>query len=174
MDNLKRRRKRGIVKAYIRGGPGYNNIRGIVKFIPYKNGTIVFVKVSGLPPYTPAQNTAPPIGPFGFHIHQNGTCIVGDPCNPFEAAGGHWNPDDQPHGNHAGDLPVLFSNNGTAIMGVYTNKFRPKEVVNRSILIHLNPDDYRTQPAGASGIRIACGVIRRYSNRKNSWCCKKC
>lgn len=162
MGNLKSRRKCTIVKAYIRGGPGNSKIKGVVYFTPYKKGTIVSVKVTGLPPYSPAQNSQPPIGPHGFHIHQNGTCIVGDPNNPFEAAGGHWNPDNQPHGNHAGDLPVLFSNKGKAIMKVYTNKFRPGEVVNRSILIHLNPDDYRTQPAGGSGRRIACGVIKRY------------
>ena len=76
-------------------------------------------------------------------------------------AGAHYNPDNQLHGNHAGDLPVIFSNNGTAIMDVFTSRFRPKDVVGRSVIIHQNPDDYRTQPTGASGKKLACGIIVR-------------
>lgn len=96
---------------------------------------------------------------MGFHIHQNGVCEVSNPDNPFESAGGHYNPTNQPHGNHAGDFPVLFSNNGYARMSFFTDKFTPEDVVRRSIIIHENPDDYRSQPAGESGERIACGVI---------------
>ncbi|NLW16887.1 MAG: superoxide dismutase family protein [Firmicutes bacterium] len=129
---------------------------------PKGGGTWVTVRVNGLPPYQPATNGQPPIGPHGFHIHENGNCTVGDPTDPFQAAGEHWNPTEQPHGNHAGDLPVLFSNGGVARMRVFTNRFRPNQVVGRSILIHRHPDDYRSQPAGASGTRLACGVIRNY------------
>jgi len=86
---------------------------------------------------------------------------VGDPADPFLAAGGHWNPRGQPHGDHAGDFPVLFSNNGYALMCFFTNEFTVAEAPDRSVIIHLNPDDYRTQPAGASGPRLACGVITR-------------
>ncbi|NLG83160.1 MAG: superoxide dismutase family protein, partial [Firmicutes bacterium] len=66
----------------------------------------------------------------------------------------------QPHGNHAGDFPVLFSNHGRARMGFFTDRFKVVDVVGRAAIIHENPDDYRTQPAGASGRRLACGVIR--------------
>ncbi|HOJ08962.1 MAG TPA: superoxide dismutase family protein, partial [Clostridiales bacterium] len=96
-----------------------------------------------------------------FHIHQFGDCQVGNPSEPFKASGEHWNPTNQPHGNHAGDFPVLFSNNGYARMCFFTNKFKASDVVGKSVIIHENPDDYRTQPAGASGKRIGCGVIRR-------------
>lgn len=70
-----------------------------------------------------------------------------------------YNEDTLPHGNHAGDFPVLFSNNGYARMSFFTDKFKPEDIINRSVIIHQNPDDYRSQPAGNSGKRIACGVI---------------
>lgn len=150
---------RRLVGARICGGPLDPDIRGWVWFTPAPGGSWVTVRVSGLPPYQPGED---PVGPHGFHIHENGSCQIGDPENPFQSAGGHWNPTDQPHGNHAGDLPVLFSNDGVAWMRVYTNRFRPREVVGKSVIIHMHPDDYRTQPAGDSGPRLACGVIRSY------------
>lgn len=153
---------RTIAYAVMRGGPLAPEISGVVWFADAEGGTDVSVKVNGLPPYRPAQNGEPPIGPYGFHIHEYGNCEVGDPQNPFTAAGGHWNPTNQPHGNHAGDFPVLFSNHGIARMRFFTDQFRVASVVGRSVIIHQNPDDYRSQPAGASGKRLACGVIKPY------------
>ncbi len=148
------------IKAYIRGGPLAPAIRGVVLFRDTWGGTEVSAKISGLPPYQPADEGKEPIGPHGFHIHENGNCEIGDPENPFLAAGGHWNPYNQPHGNHAGDFPVLFSNQGRAKMTFFTDKFKPYEVIGKSIIIHENPDDYRTQPAGNAGKRLACGLIK--------------
>ncbi|HEX3033283.1 MAG TPA: superoxide dismutase family protein [Bacillota bacterium] len=148
--------------AVIRGGPLAPELTGQIWFRDVPGGTEVCANVRGLPPYRPAEGGQPPIGPHGFHIHQNGNCTVGDPNNPFTAAGEHWNPTNQPHGNHAGDFPVLFSNNGAAMMCFFTNKFRVSDVVGKAIIIHQSPDDYRTQPAGAAGKRLACGVIRYY------------
>lgn len=159
---MARRSCRRIVAARIVGGPLAPNIRGWVYFTNAAGGSWVTVRVSGLPPYQPATSSRPPIGPHGFHIHMNGSCAVGDPANPFQAAGEHWNPDNQPHGNHAGDLPVLFSNAGVARMRVFTNRFKPRDVIGKSILIHRYPDDYRSQPAGNSGPRLACGEIKTY------------
>lgn len=156
----KRRRARNAVRAELRGGPLAPDIRGVVTFREVRGGTWVSVRVRGLPPFRPATN-GDPVGPHGFHIHEVGNCVVGDPQDPFQAAGEHWNPDNQPHGNHAGDFPVLFSNNGVAVMKFFTNRFRPADVVGLSVLIHENPDDYRTQPTGDSGRRLACGIIRR-------------
>ena len=118
------------------------------------------MKVNGLPSYMPAMNGNPQIGPHEFHLHQNGTCAVGDPSNPFISAGEHWNPTSQPHGNHAGDFPVLFSNNGYSRMTFFTDKFNVAQIIGKSVIIHESPDDYRTQPSGASGNRLACGVIK--------------
>lgn len=153
-------RRRPEARAIIKGGPLAPSINGEVNFYNVPGGTEVCVWVIGLPPYQPAQDDIPPIGPHGFHIHENGTCKIGNPENPFLAAGGHWAPDNRPHGNHAGDFPVLFSNNGMARMCFFTNRFKPKDVINKSVIIHKNPDDYRTQPAGAAGKRLACGIIK--------------
>lgn len=145
--------------AYIRGGPLAPEISGIVNFKDVPGGTQVYVEVSGLPMYRPAIGNEDPTGPHGFHIHEDGTCEVGDPEDPFQAAGDHWNPTNQPHGNHAGDFPVLFSNHGMARMCFFTDKFKVSDIIGRAVIIHKNPDDYRTQPAGDAGKRLACGVI---------------
>lgn len=145
--------------ARIKGGNLYPDLHGVIFFDDAEGGTEVSVEVWGLPPYKPAENNNSPIGPFGFHLHQNGVCEITDPNNPFESAGGHYNPSNQPHGNHSGDFPVLFSNDGYARMSFFTDKFKPTDIIGKSVIIHENPDDYRSQPAGNSGKRIACGVI---------------
>lgn len=150
-----------VATARIQGGPLAPGLTGIVRFIEAPGGTWVSATVEGLPPYQPARDGQDPIGPHGFHIHEFGDCAVGDPENPFQAAGEHWNPTLQPHGNHAGDFPVLFSNDGRADMEFFTNKFTVDDVVGKAVIIHQNPDDYRTQPAGDAGKRLACGVVRR-------------
>jgi Cu-Zn family superoxide dismutase len=146
------------VIAKMRGSKNYPMINGTVEFIDVPGGTRVNVYINGLPEYKPATESSPPIGPHGFHIHEKGICDMTNDT-PFMSAGGHYNPYNQPHGNHAGDFPVLFSNNGVASMSFFTNKFKPKDVINRAVVIHENPDDYRSQPSGDSGKRIACGVI---------------
>lgn len=148
------------VYAEVNGGPLSPAIRGIVSFQQVQGGTMVCAHIYGLPPYRPAQGNNDPIGPHGFHIHENGSCQIGDQKEPFKAAGEHWNPTNQPHGNHAGDFPVLFSNNGYAYTCFFTNKFNVANVIGKAVIIHQNPDDYRTQPAGDAGKRLACGVIQ--------------
>jgi len=149
----------GAAVAYIKGGPLAPDINGIVIFRNVPGGTLVSADIAGLPPYRPAEGERDPVGPHGFHIHERGNCQIGDPNDPFQAAGEHWNPDNQPHGNHAGDFPVLFSNEGCAMMTFFTGRFRVRDVIGKAVIIHQNPDDYRTQPAGDAGKRLACGVI---------------
>lgn len=149
-----------IAVAEIKGSPLAPDLHGMATFRDLATGTEVCVEVSGLPAYRPAQGSRSPIGPHGFHIHENGVCQIGDPATPFESAGGHWNPTDQPHGNHAGDFPVLFSNNGYSKMCFFTDKFHVRDIVDKSVIIHQSPDDYRTQPSGNSGKMLGCGVIR--------------
>jgi len=149
--------------AEIRGSSLAPNLRGYVLFTDVPYGTEVLVEVAGLPNYNPADGNEDPIGPHGFHIHEHGTCEIENPNDPFQEAGGHWNPDQQPHGHHAGDFPVLFSNNGYSKMSLFTDRFKAADVVGKSVMIHQNPDDYRTQPSGDSGKRIGCGVIQMYA-----------
>ena len=91
---------------------------------------------------------------FGFHIHQKGEC-EGD----FTSSGGHYG--EGPHPCHKGDLPCLFSNDGNAFMVVFTDRFKVSEVIDKSMIIHHDPDDFTTQPSGNSGSRIACGIIEK-------------
>lgn len=106
-------------------------------------------------------------GEFGFHVHEKGDCSSAD----FTSAGGHFNPEGKPHAHfgkadrHAGDLPNLQSDaegNATNVFEtkLLTVKPGPNSVANRAVVIHAQPDDYTSQPAGNSGARIACGVIR--------------
>lgn len=159
MDRFKMEFDKPDAVADLKGSALAPKLSGTVYFYSTQGGTVVRADVCGLPTYKPAQNGEQPIGPFGFHIHDGSTCGLGDGKSAFQSAGGHYNPRKQPHGNHAGDLPVLFSNNGCAHMSVYTNKFKPSDVIGKTIIIHQNPDDYRTEPAGNSGARIGCGVI---------------
>jgi Cu-Zn family superoxide dismutase len=134
------------------------DVYGTVKFLKITDGTWVEAEVFGLPDFAPATEKASQIGPFAFHIHESDTCgpLYGD--SPFLSAGGHWNPEGDPHGNHAGDFPVLFSNGGTAKMLFFTNRFFPEDVVGRSVVIHQSPDAYDSGNS-LSGKRIACGAI---------------
>jgi len=111
-------------------------------------------------------NGLPPGRQFGIHVHEKGDC-----SNNGMGAGGHFNPKGRPHGrydapeHHAGDLPNLSSDGeGVAMLAFTTEELTvapgPNSVVGRAIVIHESPDDYRTQPTGNSGARIACGVIR--------------
>ena len=93
---------------------------------------------------------------MGFHIHEGMGCGGDD----FAETMGHYNPKDCPHPYHAGDLPPLFADAGMAWMAVLTSRFTLEEVLGRTVVIHAMPDDFHTQPAGNSGRKIACGVIR--------------
>lgn len=145
--------------AVLEGSGLMPDLSGDVYFKDVPGGVMVYVSVEGLPAYQPASNGGQPVGPHGFHIHAMGDCKPMSGSDPFAAAGGHYNPANQPHGNHAGDFPVLFSNNGKALMSFFTDKFQVSDIIGRAVIIHLNPDDYRSQPAGDSGPRIGCGVI---------------
>ena len=159
MDQFLRGARRA--HAALRGGDLYPAIRGGVNFYEASGGTLVEVYADGLPVYQPAPPGGQPRAPFGFHIHSMPDCTPMGGQDPFAAAGSHYNPDNRLHGDHAGDLPVLWAPGGRAYMCVYTSRFTPLEVVGRTVMVHENPDDYRTQPAGNSGLRIACGVIKK-------------
>jgi len=103
----------------------------------------------------------------GLHIHEAGDCSSGDGMS----AKGHFNPFGRPHGHHgsgerhAGDLPSLKANkegraNIQADLDVITLAPGPASIIGRGLIVHADPDDYKTQPTGNAGARIACGVIQ--------------
>lgn len=136
--------------AYVRGSREYPQVSGMVLFYRFLKGTVVVADFSGLP-----DNGS---DLYGFHIHEGMSCTETEE-GAFMDAGGHFNPYRTEHPLHAGDLPVLLGNHGTAWSAVYTERFLPGEVAGRTVILHGLPDDLHTQPAGASGERIACGVI---------------
>ena len=144
---------RPAARASIKGGAEHPKLHGTMSFYPYRNGAIVLAELWGLS-YDSAP-CAPNV--YAIHIHAGGGCS-GD----FFDAGGHYNPDNCPHPAHAGDMPPLFGNRGYAWQGLYTERFTPKEVIGKTVIVHDRRDDFKTQPAGDAGGRIACGVIRAY------------
>lgn len=119
-------------------------------------GVIVMAEFTGLPP-----------GAHGFHIHETGAC-EGD----FASAGDHLNPDDSSHGlveggPHAGDFPNIHAADDGALtveafaLGLTMDDAAMglNDADGSALIVHSDPDDYTSQPSGASGDRIACGVI---------------
>lgn len=106
----------------------------------------------------------------GFHVHDIGQCTPPD----FESAGEHFNPTKDPHGGprsstrHLGDIQnAKADENGQAAVNVSLKGVTlvdkdgaPNEILGKALVVHAMPDDYKTQPSGGSGARIACGVIR--------------
>ncbi len=143
-------------QAEIHGSEEYPEIRGYAKFTPTGKGTFVTVAVNGLP----RDNKKCPQRFFAMHVHSGSSC-TGNMTDFFANAGMHYNPDNCPHPSHAGDLPPLLSANGRAAMSFLTDSFTPSEIIGRTLIIHAHPDDFTTQPAGNSGMKIACGEIKR-------------
>jgi Cu-Zn family superoxide dismutase len=129
---------------------------GTVRFRESGGNLLANVEVRGLAPNSE----------HGFHVHEKGDCSAPD----ASSAGGHFNPTSQPHGlpgsnaHHVGDMKNLRADaNGVVKTEVpftgMTLAAGPNSVVGRSVVVHRDPDDYTSQPAGNSGPRIACGVI---------------
>lgn len=131
---------------------------GTATLMQLPQGVLVHVEVTGLPP-----------GPHGFHVHAAGKC---EP--PFTTAGPHFNPAGHKHGYanpdgwHAGDLPSLYvGKDGTGSADAFAHEATldsgPNSLLGpsgSSLIIHAKADDYKTDPAGNSGDRIACGVVQ--------------
>ncbi len=77
----------------------------------------------------------------------------------FSSVMSHYNPFECNHPYHAGDLPPLFANDVYAFSVFLTNRFNLSDVIEKTMIIHGNPDDFTTQPSGNAGEKIACGVI---------------
>ena len=119
------------------------------------NGTLVHAMVTKLTP-----------GVHAFHVHSIGKCVP-----PFTSAGGHYDPHgmkDGLHdsgGGHAGNMPnIMVPSSGMQEIQVLNTRINLDrnlfDADGAAIVIHAGADDYKPDPAGAAGPRIACGVIR--------------
>jgi Cu-Zn family superoxide dismutase len=135
-----------------------NTAAGTATFTQKGGKVLVEVRVSGLSPGAE----------HGFHIHEKGDCSSGDGMS----TGGHYNPLNKPHAHftttdrHAGDMPALkadASGNATlsVVLDVITVTDSPTTVIGRGLIVHAQPDDYKTQPTGNAGARVACAVIQK-------------
>ena len=143
-----------FAKADIKGSAEYPAINGIVNFFSTPVGIVVNAEIFNLP-YN-KENGRSQI--YGFHIHNIGRC-TGSGDEPFSDAGSHFDNRGSEHPYHSGDLPPLFGNGGYAWSATLTDRFAPEDILGRSIIIHMERDDLKTDPSGNSGRRIACGVI---------------
>ena len=134
--------------ALIRGRDTTPYIFGRVEFFQKENCVLVVANIGGLP-----KNDS---GFYGFHIHGGNSCLGVD----FSESGGHFNPENKPHPLHAGDLPPLLACGNTAFLQVLTDRFRVSDILGKTVIIHNNPDDFKTQPSGNAGTKIACGIIK--------------
>ena len=131
-----------------------NDVSGIITFTKTDYGIKIVADVEGLTE-----------GKHGFHIHEFGDCSRLD----GKSAGGHFNPDGKNHGapdaseRHVGDLGNLMAGgNGKAyyeMIDTYISFSGPHSIIGRTIIVHAAEDDLTSQPTGAAGTRVACGVI---------------
>lgn len=135
---------------------GQDEINGTVCFYAYLKGSVIIYEINHLPQAKKCQG-----GIFAFHIHEGNSC-QNDTNVPYEKTGGHYNPQNCEHPYHLGDLPPLFATKGKAWGMVYIDKFKPEEIVGRTIVIHEHADDFHSQPAGQSGNKIGCGEIKKF------------
>jgi Cu-Zn family superoxide dismutase len=134
-----------------------NTTAGTARFAQHGDHVMVVARVTGL---KPGQE-------HGFHVHEKGDCSSPDGMS----TGGHFNPTGKPHGpqnaeHHVGDLPALKADaNGNAearfhLMGMSVGS-GPTDIVGKGLIVHAAPDDYKTQPTGNAGARLACAVISK-------------
>ncbi len=131
-----------------------SKVSGTVTFTKAEAGVKVSARLTGLAP-----------GMHGFHIHEFGDCSAPDGAS----AGGHFNPSGEPHAapseahRHAGDLGnVEAKGDGSAdldYVDAAASLEGPSSILGRGVIVHANPDDFKTQPTGNAGGRVACGVI---------------
>ena len=133
-------------------------VSGRLTLTPMSGGVRVTGDIGGLAPGSS----------HGFHVHETGDCSAADAAS----AGGHFNPAGSAHGkagtpvHHAGDIDNIVADWGgvahvdARIAGVVLGGGAGNDIVGRPLVVHAAPDDYRTQPSGNSGARVACGVIK--------------
>ena len=134
-----------------------NKVSGTVTFTEVADGVQVHAEIVGLAP-----------GNHGFHVHEFGDCTAAD----GSSAGGHFNPTNQPHAGpdadarHVGDMGnIEVDASGAAKLDYLDHSMSlsndERSIIGRSVVVHAKADDLKSQPAGDSGARVACGVIGR-------------
>ena len=142
---------KAVVKLYPTEG---NTANGVVWFSKVVGGVKVEGHIEGLP-----------AGTHGFHIHQFGDCSASN----GKSAGGHFNPDGNEHGSptadvrHTGDLGNITADSTGIANFSFVDEIisfsGKRSILSRGVIIHEVADDLSSQPTGAAGSRLACGVV---------------
>lgn len=141
-------------QAVLKGAAG-TKVKGVVHFTQEGDQVRVEVMAEGVKP-----------GPHGFHIHETGDCSAKD----FSSAGGHFNPTGHQHADlkapqrHAGDFGNVIADKKWMVKTTIEDNMislnaGPTDIIGKAVVLHADKDDLKSQPAGNSGKRIACGVI---------------
>ena len=154
--------------------PAQSTARQAVANLASASGSLVSGKVVAVPMASGGVHLTGTVGGLpansthGFHIHEKGDCSAAD----ASSAGPHFNPSAAPHGkaesgaHHAGDMDNLqadakgVANVDVHLRGVTLGGGAANDVAGRALVVHASADDYRSQPAGNAGARVACAVIR--------------
>lgn len=135
-----------------------SSVNGALQLIAAGGGVMLEGEVRGLEPGST----------HGFHFHENGDCSAAD----ASSAGDHLNPGNSAHGGpnseqkHLGDIPNIMADDRgiahvrTLVSDASIRDGGTHDLVGRALVVHEKHDDYVSQPAGDSGDRIACGVVR--------------
>ncbi|MFT4197815.1 MAG: superoxide dismutase family protein, partial [Pseudoxanthomonas sp.] len=147
----------GTASAVLKPTAG-SNVAGTLQFMSMDGKVHVTGTLTGLSP-----------GQHGFHIHEKGDCSAAD----GSSAGGHFNPDHVDHGqvsatpHHAGDSNNIVADaQGNASVdnllsdNVHLGGGDDHDILGKAVIVHADADDYKTQPTGNAGGRLACGVIQ--------------
>lgn len=135
-----------------------SQVTGVAEFVEMNNQVELTLRISGASP-----------GEHGAHLHETGDCSAPDATS----AGGHWNPANTQHGgpdhqamSHAGDLGnITVGEDGTGTLRITRDNWSigpshgKHDILGRAVVVHATADDLKSQPAGNSGARQACGVI---------------
>jgi len=115
-----------------------NKVSGTVTFTEVADGVQIQAEITGLTP-----------GNHGFHVHQFGDCSAAD----ASSAGAHFNPTNNIEADASGSAKLDYVDHHISVAN------DKESVIGRSVVVHVKADDLKSQPAGDSGARVACGVI---------------
>lgn len=135
-----------------------SDLSGTVVFTEEGDEVVMTAKIYGLE-----------AGPHAIHLHEEGDCSAED----ASSAGGHWNPTDEPHGQwgdedgfHRGDIGnIEIDSEGVGNITFSTDLWcigcddETRDILGQAVIVHRGVDDYSSQPSGAAGMRVGCGVI---------------
>jgi Cu-Zn family superoxide dismutase len=147
-------------------GVGGSGPKAVAKLDPtkgnYVRGTVTFTQKGDAVHVETVLTGLDPGSQHGIHVHEKGDCSAPDGTS----AGGHYNPKGGPHGpqsgpHHQGDMPnVQAGTYGGTNASFDISGVKVEDLIGKSVIVHRDVDDYKSQPAGNSGPRIACGVIQ--------------